>query len=85
MRRAFAIREKSFGPDHPDVAQSLNSLAQLLQTSNRAAEAVPLMRRAVAIWEQSFGENHPQVARARNRLAQLLQAANQQEAVEPLD
>ena len=30
-QRSLAIREKSLGPDHPDVAESLNNLAQLLQ------------------------------------------------------
>ena len=30
-RRALAIREKALGPYHPDVAESLNNLASLLQ------------------------------------------------------
>ena len=47
MRRALAIDEKSFGPDHPNVARDLNNLAQLLQATNRLAEAEPLMRRAL--------------------------------------
>jgi hypothetical protein len=28
--RALAIREKAFGPEHPDTAASLNNLAGLL-------------------------------------------------------
>src|SRR5271154_62383 len=55
MRRALAIDEASFGPDHPDVASSLNNLAQLLKATNRLSEAEPLMRRALAIDEASFG------------------------------
>ncbi len=35
MKRALAIDEKSYGPDHPDVARDLNNLAQLLQATNR--------------------------------------------------
>ena len=62
MRRALAIDEKSFGPDHPDVATDLNNLALLLQATNRLAEAEPLMRRALAIDEKSFGPDHPEVA-----------------------
>ena len=53
MRRALAINEKSFGPDHPNVAIRLNNLAQLLKATNRLAEAEPLMRRALAIDEKS--------------------------------
>ena len=64
MRRALAIDEKSFGPDHPNVARDLNNLAQLLQATNRLAEAEPLMRRALAIDEKSFGPDHPNVATA---------------------
>ena len=31
LRRALAIDEKSFGPDHPKVAVRLNNLALLLR------------------------------------------------------
>jgi hypothetical protein len=59
MRRALAIDEASFGDAHPSVARDLNNLAQLLQDTNRLAEAEPLMRRALAIDEASFGDAHP--------------------------
>ena len=38
-RRALAIDEASYGPDHPNVAIDLNNLAQLLHDTNRLAEA----------------------------------------------
>ena len=69
MRRALAIDETSFGPDHPKVAIRLNNLAPLLQATNRLAEAEPLMRRALAIDEASFGPEHPDVAIDLNNLA----------------
>src|SRR5680860_465843 len=74
MRRALAIDEQSYGAEHPNVARDLNNLAQLLQATNRLAEAEPLMRRALAIDEQSYGAEHPEVAIDLNNLAQLLQA-----------
>ena len=49
MRRALEIDERSFGPDHPNVAITLDNLAELLKGTNRLAEAEPLMRRAVQI------------------------------------
>ena len=61
-RRALAIDEASYGPDHPTVAIRLNNLAQLLQATNRLGEAEPLMRRALAIDEASYGPDHPTVA-----------------------
>jgi len=84
MRRALAIDEQSFGQDHPEVATDLNNLAQLLQATNRMAEAEPLMRRALAIDEKSFGKDHPDVARDLNNLAQLLQATDRMAEAEPL-
>ena len=33
--RSLAIREKVLGPDHPDVASSLNNLAGLLENQVR--------------------------------------------------
>jgi tetratricopeptide (TPR) repeat protein len=64
--RALAIDEKSFGPDHPNVARDLNTLALLFSATNRLAEAEPLYRRALAIDEESFGPDHPNVARDLN-------------------
>jgi tetratricopeptide (TPR) repeat protein len=63
FERALAISEKSYGPDHPEVAMGLNNLANLLRDTNRLSEAEPLYRRALAIDEKSYGANHPNVAR----------------------
>ena len=84
MRRALAIDEDSFGPDHSDVARDLNNLATLLQATNRLEDAEPLMRRALAIDEDSFGPDHPNVAIRLNNLATLLQDTNRLEDAEPL-
>jgi tetratricopeptide (TPR) repeat protein len=75
-RRALAIDEKSYGPEHSRVAIDLNNLASLLQATNRLGEAEPLMRRALAIDEKSYGPEHPNVAIDLNNLARLLQATN---------
>ncbi len=84
MRRALAIDEASYGPDHPNVAIRLSNLARLLQDTNRLAEAEPLMRRALAIDEASYGPDHPNVAIRLNNLAQLLKATNRLAEAEPL-
>ncbi len=76
MRRALQILEASLGDDHPNVAVQLNNLAQLLQATNRLAEAEPLMRRSLEIHEASFGPEHPNVAFDLNNLAGLLQATD---------
>src|SRR5271165_5286398 len=83
-RRALAIDEKSFGPEHPNVARGLINLAELLRATNRLAEAEPLYRRALAIDEKSFGPDHPDVATGLNSLGGLLRATNRLAEAEPL-
>ena len=48
-RRSLAINEKVLGPEHPDVAQSLENYAALLRKTGRADEAVEMEARAKAI------------------------------------
>ena len=84
VRRALAIDEKAFGPDHPNVAIGLSNLAVLLQATNRLAEAEPMFRRALAIDEKAFGPDHPEVATDLNNLAELLRATNRLAEAEPM-
>jgi tetratricopeptide (TPR) repeat protein len=84
FRRALAIAEASYGPDHPGVATALNNLALLLRATNRLGEAELLYRRALAIAEASYGPNHPEVATDLNNLAGLLRATNRLSEAEPL-
>jgi hypothetical protein len=53
------------------VSIRLNNLAQLLQDTNRLAEAEPLMRCALAILEASLGADHPRTRTARWNLTVL--------------
>ncbi len=48
-QRALAISEKALGPEHPDVAQSLENYAALLRQTARANEAERMEARAKAI------------------------------------
>ena len=50
----------------------LNNLAQLLQATNRLAEAEPLMRRAREILADSLGPDHPSTKTVRENLEALL-------------
>src|SRR5947207_12046554 len=60
-QRAVELAEKRFGPEHPNVATSLNYLAELYHEQGRYAEAVPLPQRAVDLAEKQFGPEHPDV------------------------
>ena len=45
-RQALAIQEKSLGPNHPDLAQTLTDYALLLQKTKRKSEAAAMKARA---------------------------------------
>jgi len=75
--QALAIREKALGPEHPDVATSLNNLAGLYRAQGQYAKAEPLYQRALAIAEKALGPEHPNVATLRKNYAALLRAAGQ--------
>ena len=82
--RALAIREEALGPEHTDVAQSLNNLAWLHQHTGRHGEAEPLHRRALVIVEKALGPEHPGLAIQLNNLATLYQATGRHGEAEPL-
>ncbi len=71
MRRSPAIEEQTYGAEHPRVAIRLNNLAQLLQATNRLAEAESLMRRALAIFRKSLGDEHPDTITIRRNCESL--------------
>ena len=58
-KRALEVAEKNFGPDHPDVATSLNNLALLYVAQGQYAEAEPLYKRSLAILEKALGPDVP--------------------------
>ena len=69
--RALAIREGVLGPDHPDLALTINSLAILYQNVGDYARAESLYRRSLSIDRSVFGEDHPNLAIAYGNLATL--------------
>ncbi len=48
-KRALAIVEKALGPEHPDVAKSLENYAALLRETGRTTEATEMEARTKAI------------------------------------
>ncbi len=83
-QRALAIREKALGTEHPDVASSLNNLAELYRAQGNYPTAEPLYKRSLAIREKVLGVEHPDVATSLNNLAALYRAQGNYPAAEPL-
>jgi len=84
LRESLTIRERELGPDHLDVAASLNSLGVLAMKLDRYAEAEQLFRRGLEIREKQLGQDHPDVALHVNNLATLYADQDRYKEAEPL-
>jgi len=82
--QSLVLAERQFGPDHPNVAESLTYLAALNNAQGRYGEAEPLCKRALAILENALGPDHSDVAKALNNLAELYRAQARYADAEPL-
>ncbi|WP_347280011.1 tetratricopeptide repeat protein [Leptolyngbya sp. FACHB-8] len=83
-QRSLSILESTLGENHPDVAISLNNLAELYRLQGNYEAAEPLYQRSLSIRESALGENHPDVATSLNNLALIYQAQGNYRAAEPL-
>jgi serine/threonine-protein kinase len=70
--RVVALREKTFGPDHPLVGAAVHNLASLLNETGEWPEAKAMYERALAIKEKTLGPEHPSVALSLNNLGVAL-------------
>ena len=82
--RVLAIREKTLGAEHPEVATALNNLALLYRVKGDYGRAEPLYQRTLAIEEKALGPEHPNVAQSLNDLADLYQITGDYARAEPL-
>ena len=64
-------REALYGPNHPNLADSLSNLAILYNQSGAYDKAQPLYERALRIYETAHGPAHPDVAHTLTDLAVL--------------
>ena len=70
-KEAIKVAEDTFGSDHPNVATSLNNLAELYISKGNYSEIEPLYERALGILEKALGPDHPDVAISTKNLAEL--------------
>jgi tetratricopeptide (TPR) repeat protein/tRNA A-37 threonylcarbamoyl transferase component Bud32 len=69
--RALKIRTEVHGEDHPEVASSLNNLANIHLRQSHLDLAEVGYRRALAIWERTLGPTHAYVARVQSNLGEI--------------
>ena len=83
-RRSVELRERAFGPDHPDVAADVAAFAALLDGQGKYDEAEPLYRRALSTFERVYGSEHYEIAVNLNNLAAVRQAMGDPQEAEAM-
>ena len=68
-KTALSIREKALGAEHPDVLESLNTVACLYDMDGKLKEAKPAYERCLALAEKLNGKEHASVAAVLDNLA----------------
>jgi tetratricopeptide (TPR) repeat protein len=71
QRRALALQEVDYGPNHPEVARTLHDLAQAEASLHDFASATVHFRRDRAILVAAYGAKHPEVGEADVALANV--------------
>lgn len=79
-QRALAIRERTFGPWHPEVAESLENLGAFWLEAGEVAASRRALERALGIRIRRHGALHPDTAACRLLLASTLAAAGEKSA-----
>ena len=69
--QALEAAEKSYGPDHPNTAISLNNLAEIYMILGEYAKAESLYNRSLAIHEKIFGPDHFNMVRHLKSIAKF--------------
>jgi tetratricopeptide (TPR) repeat protein len=69
---ALDLYRRLHGPEHPDVARTLNTMGGNEEFAGRLAGAEPLYREALAMQRRLLGDDHRDVGTTLNNLAGLL-------------
>lgn len=75
FQQCVQICQNRLGSEHPNVATSLNNLAELYHSQGRYSEAEPLFEQALAICERTLGVGHPHTMTVRGNYAKFLKEA----------
>ena len=84
LEQCLSLSRKRLGPSHPNVATSLNNLANLYYSQGRSEQAEPLYVEALEMRKCLLGPSHPDLATSLNNLAGLYYSQGRSEQAEPL-
>jgi non-specific serine/threonine protein kinase/serine/threonine-protein kinase len=83
LEKSLSLREKTHGPTHPEVARSLQSLADLQAATGVYAEAADLYERALGTWRRAEGRES-EVAETLSALASAYRRQGKFKEAEPV-
>jgi tetratricopeptide (TPR) repeat protein len=69
LEEALAMQRRLLPEDHPDIATSLNNLANCHESQGEYGKAVLLHEEALAMQRRLLPEDHPDIATSLNNLA----------------
>jgi tetratricopeptide (TPR) repeat protein len=78
-KQALELQQHRLGGEHPNVAQSLNSLAVLYNYQGKYCKAESLFIQALDILERHLGVDYPNTVTVRENLADLRDRLNSQQ------
>jgi serine/threonine-protein kinase len=84
LRTALVLRSEAHGPEHAEVAESMDDLGALLTSRGDYDEAEPLLRGGLAQRRRLLGEGSLKVAESLTNLGKLLHIRGDLSAAEPL-
>jgi len=82
--RCRQLNQRLFTGDHPNVALSLNNLANLYEFQGKLGEAESLYQQALAMFQRLFADDHPHMALILNNLGLLYKSQGKLAEAEPL-
>ncbi|MBM3225316.1 MAG: tetratricopeptide repeat protein, partial [Candidatus Tectomicrobia bacterium] len=83
-QRILALRERSLGPEHLEVAAALDNLAEVYEVQGQYLQAQTLYWRALQIREKMLRPTHPGIASSLDNLASVYEAQSLFAEAEPL-
>jgi tetratricopeptide (TPR) repeat protein len=82
LEQSLRIRERTLGPDHLDVSETLNNLGTVLYQRKEYTKAEAALQRALFITRKHLGSDHPDVAVTLSNLGILYYDRHEYEAAE---
>ncbi len=84
LNQLVSAQRRLYGGPHPNIAQSLNTLASVLKNEGKLAESEDMRRQALAIQELLLGSQSAEVAQTLGNLGAVLAAEGKFADAEPL-